>query len=405
MGWTNLLPTMAARARSNGVIASAGEDDLTLNEVLERLASSESLDDPKIPIVFGCLLKIITRVQALPVRITAPSGTIVPNPSWVVRPSRVWSWRDVISQAVWSLLMYGDLYLWPSFDAASRVNGVIVVDPDVVKTYKVPDNKILPDIVQTVNGYPVPELIHTRYLSSPGLIRGIGVKKVSTKARQLSSMSEETLLRHFVQGARLQVVFSTKDPLTPEALKEATRRVRAHYEGVANAWRPVMLGSGITVSVLSQGAEQAQYLQLSQWSDARIASQIFGIDPTLLGINLPGSQLTYSNAIDREANLWRDAIRPPVTALEEAFGALVALGRKFELVEMGLLTGGPRDRVAYAKELAEVNAKLGVWLVLAQEIRDAIGLPISMEPLELLKAATPEPEPTEPTEPTEEEEE
>ena len=368
-------------------------DTMTLDEMIERVRGLDSLTDPQVPVVFGCLLRIISRAQALPVRVVDAAGNVYPTPAWVRQPSPVWSWRDVVSQAVWSLVMYGDLYTWPKFDAARHVSGVIVVSPEEAKPMKVVQRvrRILPEYAIAWNSMIIPEIQHTRYLARPGLIRGLGAKRAKVRAQDITAMAEETLLRHFSQGARLQVVFSTDKVLDPDQLKDATRRVRAQYEGIGNSWRPAVLSGGVKVSVLSQTGEQAQYLELSKWADARIASQIFGVDPSLLGINLPGSTLTYSNAVDREANLWRDALRPVITAMEDAFSRLLPAGRRFEFVETGLLAGGPRDRVAYAKELATINQMLGAWVVSPDQILDAIGLPTINGMPELIERPGPTP--------------
>ena len=352
----------------------AALDDGALGRLGETIDRENVGFSPEVPIVFGCLVRIISRVQALPVRVVGADGQPRPTPRWFGMPSSKWSWSDLVSQAVWSLIMEGDLYLWPLRDRAGRVVEVMVVRPDDVQAFQVADQRYLGRVTYAVRGVLIPDLVHVRYLSSPGEILGTGTRRPSKRAKKLTVLTEETLVRHFTQGTRLQTVFASKEPLTREALTEATRHVRAHYEGINNSWRPIVLGSGVTVHTLSQNADQGKYLDLSQWADARVAAQLFGIDPTLLGINLPGSQLTYSNAVDREANMWRDAIRPPVTKLEEAFTRLVAGGNRVELVETGLLTGGPRDRVAYAKELAEVNRAVGAWVVGANEIREAVGL-------------------------------
>ena len=47
--------------------------------------------------------------------------------------------------------------------------------------------------------------------------------------------------------------------------------------------------AGMTAETISQTNEQAQFLQQTQWSDTRIAGQLFQTDPTTLGIQMPGS--------------------------------------------------------------------------------------------------------------------
>ncbi len=381
---------------ANGERVSA-EEYRSVEELLAAVRAEQDggdLDVDRLPVVFACLLKIISRCQALPVRVVSKStGEVLPTPEWVKRPSSLWSWRDLVSQSAYSLLLYGGLWLWPEIRRGA-VTSMLCVDPSRAKWNEVTGvRRLLPKVVPVLDGLPIPAMRYCRYLTAPGGVYGFAGGPWSKKAREMSASSEKALINHFRKGARIEVVFSAKDVMTPEALQEATRRVRAHYSGVANWWEPAVIGSGLQVHTLSQGAEQGQYLTLSQWSDARVASMRFGVDPTLLGINLPGSQLTYSNAVDRESNLWRDAIRPVVGGLEEAFGAFLPDGQRFDFVEAGLLAGGPRDRVAYGKELAGVNRTLGVWLFSADEIRDSVGFPALDGPLELL----PPPNPTEET--------
>ncbi len=327
-----------------------------------------------VPIVYGALFRVISRIQALPVRHSVPeSGRELPLPPWVRNPGPVWSWRDVVSQLAWSFMTRGEAFVWPIRDRSSRVTRVLVVDPADVSTVEVTDRAVFRERVSwAVNGFPVSGLVHSRLLASPGQIRGQGPSRPGEQARKTISLSEQTILKHFTQGLRLQHVFTVDGPVTPEQLADLTLRVRSHYEGVGNAWRPLVVGKQVDVHQMSQTAQAGQILELSQWAESRVSSQIFGIDPTLLGINLPGSQLTYSNAVDRESNFWRDAARPVVLAVEEMCSKL-SRGR-IDLVEGGLLTGGPRDRAAYAKELADINRMVGAWVFTADEIRDALGL-------------------------------
>ena len=195
------------------------------------------------------------------------------------------------------------------------------------------------------------------------------------RAGRLAEQAEETVHRHFRQGAMLQTVFSSKEDLGRDALREATRRIRATTEGLANAWRPLVLSGQWGVSALSQTAQQADFAGLSTWSEARICSQIFGVDPSLLGLVQSGTTLTYQNALDREQNLWRDAVRPVVSHIEAALSELLPAGRRVDLDERGLLTGAPRDRADYARRLAQVNRDNPERVYSVDEIRAATGHP------------------------------
>lgn len=357
----------------------ARQENLSLEDLQQMIRQERS--DPdwlgghllKLPIVFACFRQIVTRLQEFR-PVVRRDGAVLPVPAWIRSPSELWSWADVVSQAIWSLLMWGHIWLWPQRDGMGRPTGVIVVPPDSVSIVRVTGRRVLPETMILVDGLPGDDLVHTRYLALPGEPSGLGIFDVSRRARQVSAYSEETLLRHFQQAAKLSVVFASKSPMTPDTLKEANRIVRSNYESVTNWWRPVVLPDGTVPHVVAANADHGGYLELSQWSDARIAAQIFGIDPTLLGINLPGSQLTYNNARDRTGNLWRDALRPVANRLEEAF-TKVALGSDTTvgLDETAVLVGGPQDRADYAGQLMGINAQAGGWVFTADEIRSAAG--------------------------------
>ena len=373
-------PAAVVRAGSTQVrAADAPAPGLSLDDLARLLGASRD-DASSLPVVWGCLVRIISRLQNMPVRITNPDGSLARTPAWVTTPSMTWDWADVISQSAWSLLMEGDLFVLPTRDRLQRPIGVVIVDPRKVQTYKKVGQDILPQLVYTINGAPAPGLIHVRYVALPGEPRGLGSKRAAKRAAEIGVMSEQTILNHFVQGARLQAVFTAKsDKITPEQAREATFELQANYGGLDNAWKPVAIGGDYAVNMLSQTADDAQFLELSQWSDARIASQIFGVDPTLLGINISGSSLTYKNASDRESQLWRDALRPVATRIESCFARLLTTGRRFDLVESSVLIGGPRDRALYAKDLAQINRMAGAWIFTPNQILEAVGLPTRPE--------------------------
>ena len=197
----------------------------------------------------------------------------------------------------------------------------------------------------------------------------------------IGKMAEEVVFRHFGQGAKLQAVFSSREELSQEALTEATRRIRATMTGLENAWKPIVLSGSWDVETVNQTAEQAEYVPLMAWNDAKIASQIFGIDPTLIGIVQQGSSLTYTNALDREQNLWKDALKPVASVIERAYGMLLGPGRRLDFDESRLLTGSPKDKIDFAKRMSEVNASAKAWVFSADEIREAAGyVPLGSSP-------------------------
>lgn len=373
------LRAMMAEGQRIAAAAGVDEDTGTLNDVLKRLRENATLVS-ELPIVYACFRLIAQRAQATPLAMT-DGGTV---PGWIRQPNGVWSWADCVSQMIWSLLIHGEMFLARIATSQGRTAGFVVLDPNRVQQVDVRDYQVLPPQMFSYNGQVLPEVYRTRFLALPGRSAGYGPGAVLRRQREIASMSEEAILRHFRQGARFQTIFTLPGEYGDEAFKEADRRIRAFYTGIANWWRPPVLTGDVKAENVSMTADEAQYLQLSQWTEAKIAAQIFGPDPTHFRIYLAGSNLTYANMRDLEGRLWRDATRPAIARIEEGVSRLTATGRGLDMLEGHVLTGGPHDRAEYATQLATINRTLGLELIPLTKILEVLQLPPTEGPYDPL---------------------
>ncbi|MDE0288753.1 MAG: phage portal protein [bacterium] len=382
------LRAMVDQGRRIAVAAEASEDRMTADDALLAIRREASLVSD-LPIVFGCFRLVVQRLQAMALGVS-DGGQL---PTWLAQPNTLYSWTDCVSQMAWSLLFHGEMVLARQAVAGGRTSGFVVLNPDLVTDVVVDAYDVLPPQMIAYRGQVLPDARRTRYLALPGRVSGYGPGHVLPRQAELARMSEETILRHFKQGARFQVVFTLPSGMSPEAFQEAERRLRAFYTGVAASWRPPVVSSDVGVTTMSQSADQAQYLQLSQWEEAKIAAQVFGIDPTHFRIYLSGSNLTYANMRDLEGRLWRDSVRPLAQQIEEGISDLMAPGRRLDMLEGQVLTGGPHDRAAYAQQLANINSTLGLKLIPLDKILEVLQLPptdgVDPEPLPAGRMATP----------------
>ena len=334
--------------------------------------------EKRLPVVWACVSLIVQRLQSLPVRVVDSAGRQVPNmPVWL-RGRGEWTWDDLLSAVVWSLLLRGNAFLRPTRARGGQVGFVGAVHPDAVsyEDYGLKLEDGLPDKPTIrINGQKVSDLVHARWVTEPGCWWGLTPVDAARRALYTSEASIDSVARHFSQGARLQYVLTAPGEIGLAAKKEAMALIRSEWSGTQNWWRPLILDGGMKVDAMSMTARDGEFLGLSQWSDARIAGQIFHIDPTLVGLAPQGASLTYSNAVDRESNLWRDALRPAAHKVEMLFSALLPLGQRLELDESGLLTGSPRDRLDQAQIMTAINqAAPGTFSV--EEVRRRAGFPV-----------------------------
>ena len=342
-----------------------------------------------LPVVFGCVSRATNRLLGMPVRVLRGDGSELSRlPNWLRNPNPETTWTSLISRMVISLWIQGNVYIVPIRDGSGRIGSLLFPDPRVV------DPRVRPDgnVEYYVNGQRWEgEILHQRYMTLPGEVKGMSAIKAGLMAVDIGLSSQAFSSRFFRNGTMISTVYSTKDELTETQAKILLAQIKAGHTGHRNAFKPIVAGGGLTPHGLSQTMEQSEFMAISQWSASQISSMCFGIDPTLMGIQQPGSQLTYSNTPGRERQLWLDALNPLMVRIEEVISKLLTGRQVLDFKEQELLLGGLSDRSQVARNLALINKDHGYFVILADEIRDLVGLLPHTGPLEPLagKQVTP----------------
>ena len=349
------------------------ERSLTLDDVARIIRDERggSGFETQLPIVFSCLTFIAKRLRVVPLRASYGDGSEARVPGWLREPWPGLSYADVVSMAVLSLLHYGNWFLFPLRDRANRVVAVAYPDPrDVtIDEYSWSHGELRYLYV----GRPyLGEVKHVRWFARAGHPWGLGAIDAMRTVGDIGLASQDLVLRHFQQGAQLQYILTSHQPLGKQSQLDLAAQIRATMNGPENAWRP-LIADGFDIKSIQMTAEQAQFLDLAQWTDSKIAAQIYHVDPTFLGLQQPGSSLTYTNAVDREGNLWRDCLDPIAKLLESAWSDLCAEPISVDLDSSAALAGSLRDRIDVAKQMAEINASAGMPVYSGNEIRQVTG--------------------------------
>jgi len=357
-----------------GSVMRADAPALSLEDLAEMLRRQRLGDygyETRLPIVWSCLTFIVKRLRTVPVRATYADGSEARLPSWVREPYPGTTYQDVISAAVYSLLHYGNWYLMPLRDRRNVTVAVAYPDPREVTIDEWAWQQ--GEVRYLYGGQPVStEIHHWRWFSRPGQPMGLGALDAMRVAASIGDASQDYIRRHFEQGAQLQYILTSKTPLGEQSMLDVAAQIQANMQGPDNAWRP-LIADGFGIESVQMTAEQAQFLELAQWTDSKIAGQIYHVDPTLLGLQTAGSSLTYTNAVDRESNLWRDCLDPIATLIEDAWSALATEPITIDLDSSAVLAGSVRDRVDVALKMAEINSKAGVTVYDGNDIRAVSG--------------------------------
>jgi HK97 family phage portal protein len=306
-------------------------------------------------VVYGCVQLIADSIATLPVDVfrRSPDGSkaeLAP-PRWLEEPSPGVDRVDFLNRVLVSLLLDGNAYLVPGRNANGIVTEVYVLDPSLVDVRRGPDGRT----VFVVDGLPVTEfdIHHVRGLSVPGKAKGVNPIEAARQMLSMGLAANESAAKFFSQGTVMPGVIESPGQMTREQMRDLRDAWVSAHGGVNRSHLPGVLTNGATWKPVTITAEQAQFLQTRRYTDAQIAGQLFRVDPTMLGIPVEGTSLTYNNVESRGIHLARHTLMPWVVRVERALGRLLPASQYARLNMDGLQRADLSTRYAsYATGLS-----------------------------------------------------
>lgn len=346
-----------------------------------NLAGYAGVEAMRLSVVYACVNLIAGKIAQLPVkqwrvdRRTGEQIEEVPLPNWVRTPDPGHgllgkTWIDVVTEMVTSLLLSGNAFLAFACSQPGRVREIAVLDPsqcyvDVVgKT----------DYVLRVNGQiPDYSVIPVRYQVPPGYVLGVSPIKACHRSFTVAEGAQEQSAGFFTRGATVpgQIIFEGE--VTQEQLKRIGNNWNRQVSGVGKSHLPLFL-QGAEYKPIGLSPEDAQTLATWQWADARIASHIFGVDPSLVAASAHSSNQTYANLGQRNRHLYEYALLPIIRRLEACFDWLCYSDCVLRFDETEFLADDARTRW----HIYVSATKAGLLTV--DEVREMAGLPPMPEP-------------------------
>ena len=348
-------------------------------------------------VVWACVQFMSKKLWAMPRRLVDMDGQPVPGrlPSWMRKPNRWQSWRDVLTAMAISYMLHGDMFVLPTRDAVGRTQEIIVPHP--LRMHYTLSEGDYGDIMwapTALKGLPYQgEVIHSRWMAVPGRVRGIGPIEAAWMMCGTVETGNRLVHDHFDKGAAIQ--YSLENAMY-QSLPEK-KMVAAQWEenqaGPDNAWRPLIMSDGWRVNPIGMTAETGRYLELLGWTEGRIAQQIFGLHPSLVAAAVEGQSMTYENAETIDWRVHVDTIEGLLLAIEETLSLITPPGRGFDLDERAVLLGSPQRRTNLVATMAlanKHNTGAGQGVVFTEtEMRDVVGFAEMIEPTEPASPVTP----------------
>jgi HK97 family phage portal protein len=315
--------------------------------------------------VYGCVQLISDSIATLPVDVLS-GRDVVAAPAWL--DDRAQSDRtDLFGAMLSSLLIEGNAIMAVGRGDRGQVVTVDVLDPRRVEVSATDSDSF----TFKVDSVPFPgEMLMIRGLMLPGRIRGVSPVEAARQSIGLGLGAQDQASRFYTQGAVTPGVIHSKSDLSVEQMREIRDQWLASHGGSAKSHLPVVLTGDTSWQSISMTAEQAQFLDSRKYSDSQIAGQMFLVDPSMIGIALTGTTLTYQNLEQRGHHLVRHSLLRWIVRLERGLSRLLPDGQVLKFNVNGLMRGDLSSRYNSYVKAAEINQLLGSPLLSVEEMRD-----------------------------------
>jgi HK97 family phage portal protein len=144
--------------------------------------------------------------------------------------------------------------------------------------------------------------------------------QASLDVHNAASAWNKALLDNAARPSGALVYSAAGGNLSDEQFERLKSELEAHYQGAANAGRPLLLEGGLDWKGLSLSPKDMDFVEAKHIA-AREIALAFGVPPMLLGI--PGDN-TYSNYAEANRALYRQTVVPLVTRIASALGNWLA---------------------------------------------------------------------------------
>lgn len=261
----------------------------------------------RVSTVFSCTDLVSRSLSTMGLKVMS-NGMQIPPPPWIDNPEPeiYTSIVEAMQATVNSLLHRGEAFLAPTarYPDDGMVARWVVLNPDLVDVE--PAVGGMP--VYSIGGLNIPrtEILHIRYQTWPGQVRGIGPL--------------EACWRNLVSADAMQswgTALAVANGIPMAVLQSEAKLTKMQAQAIKVSWAeaamsrgilPAVLSGGLTYTPLNLKPAEVGLLDLRTFDEARIAS-CFGVPLWLVGLPV-NDGLTYSTVQDTFEYFWRATLRP-----------------------------------------------------------------------------------------------
>ena len=331
-----------------------------------------------LPIVRRCVGEIVNLVLSAVLVIIGTDGSRTKRvPTWLRNPNGIFTLRETISQMVWESVFKGELFLTWNKDARDRPTDIWVPRSEDVSFYGTGTGITYTewwnaDATQTSQYFS-----HRRTLAAPGVWRGVGVTRTGRMLTDSAQSVQKSIDNHLLSDILSSIVFAFAGKLPDDSRKAFLAMLARNHQGPDRAGAPLVTDRDLKVHRLDPSMADKKLMELMRELDARIAAEVFFLDPAYLAIGTDEYRsLSYQNLGQARAQNWSRAAAHHAATVAEAFTDLLGEEVVFDPTEP--LRGSPSDRAQLQRNVTLANAdqvKAGLPpLYFPHVIREVIGL-------------------------------
>ncbi len=241
------------------------------------------------------------------------------------RPNPRQTGADLIEQLAGYLLVSGNAYL-ERVSVLEEVRELHALRPDRMKVVpgtegwaEAYEYRVGGEVVRfSMRETPAPILHLTLFnpLDDHYGMSPLEAAQASLDVHNAASAWNKALLDNAARPSGALVYSAARGNLSDEQFERLKRELEAHYQGAANAGRPLLLEGGLDWKGLSLSPKDMDFVEAKHIA-AREIALAFGVPPMLLGI--PGDN-TYSNYAEANRTLYRQTVLPLLSRIASALG-------------------------------------------------------------------------------------
>lgn len=289
----------------------------------QRVGTNEALE---LSTLYSCIVLRAEAMMSMPVDAYVSEGETrkpVPGARWMSRPNPEQDWPAYISDVMWNLDLYGNLYEAVMRDRSGRVAELWVLDAARVTVSR---PRVGSPLEYRVDGQVYTgELRHRWFHRLPGRVTGSSPIEHAREAIGLGLAEQVFGAEFFGSGGVPQGVVTIPGDATAEQL-QATKR-----EFTKKSRLPKVLQGGMTYQTTAINPEESQFLESRRFSAAEVCA-IYRVPPEFVAIGVQGSSLLYQNVSSSWLALIRRALMAPMRVLELSYSELLPPGQRFKFV-------------------------------------------------------------------------